>query len=160
MRAPVSWLAEYVEGVPVATGREIAASLVRIGLEEEGLHGGDITGPLVVGRVLELVEERQKNGKSIRWCQVDVGQNGQQVSEGTPQGIICGATNFAVDDLVVVAMPGTTVGHCARTRNGVNATVPGKSAASQAANRQGGSVPMTRQSTKVRPGGLTELTSV
>jgi phenylalanyl-tRNA synthetase beta chain len=109
MLAPVSWLREYVEGAPVATGREVAASLVRMGLEEEGLHGGDITGPLVVGRVLELVEEVQKNGKPIRWCQVDVGQHGQRVTEGTPQGIICGATNFAVDDLVVVVLPGAVL---------------------------------------------------
>ena len=28
-----------------------------VGLEEEAVHGGDITGPLVVGRVLEFVEE-------------------------------------------------------------------------------------------------------
>ena len=89
MRAPVSWLRGYVEGVPVATGREVAASLVRLGLEEEDLHGGDITGPLVVGRVLEFVEERQKNGKPIRRCQVDVGQHGQRISEGAPQGIVC-----------------------------------------------------------------------
>lgn len=109
MRAPVSWLAEYVEGAPEATGHEVAASLVRVGLEEEGLHGGDITGPLVVGRVLEFVEEPQKNGKTIRWCQVDVGQNGQRVGEGTPQGIVCGATNFAVDDLVVVVLPGAVL---------------------------------------------------
>jgi len=109
MRAPVSWLTEYVEGAPVATGREVAAALVRIGLEEEGLHGGDITGPLVVGRVLELVEEPQKNGKTIRWCQVDVGQNGQQLTEGTAQGIVCGADNFAVDDLVVVVLPGAVL---------------------------------------------------
>ena len=109
MRAPVSWLTEYVEGAPVATGREVAAALVRIGLEEEGLHGGDITGPLVVGRVLEFVEEPQKNGKTIRWCQVDVGQHGQRVAQGTPQGIICGALNFAVDDLVVVVLPGAVL---------------------------------------------------
>jgi len=109
MRAPVSWLTEYVEGAPVATGREVAASLVRIGLEEEGLYGGDIAGPLVVGRVLELVEEPQKNGKMIRWCQVDVGQNGQRVTEGTPQGIVCGARNFSVDDLVVVVLPGAVL---------------------------------------------------
>ena len=106
MRAPVSWLTEYVQGAPVATGREVAASLVRMGLEEEGLHGGDISGPLVVGRVLELVEEPQTNGKTIRWCQVDVGQNGQRLAEGTPQGIVCGARNFALDDLVVVVLPG------------------------------------------------------
>jgi phenylalanyl-tRNA synthetase beta chain len=109
MRAPVSWLREYVEGAPAATGREVAASLVRLGLEEEDLHGGDITGPLVVGRVLEIVEEPQKNGKPIRWCQVDVGQHGQRVTEGTPQGIICGATNFVVDDLVVVVLPGAVL---------------------------------------------------
>jgi phenylalanyl-tRNA synthetase beta chain len=109
MRAPVSWLREYVEGVPAASGREVAAALVRVGLEEEGLHGGDITGPLVVGRVLDFVEEVQKNGKPIRWCQVDVGQNGQQVTEGTPQGVICGATNFAVGDLVVVVLPGAVL---------------------------------------------------
>jgi phenylalanyl-tRNA synthetase beta chain len=109
MRAPVSWLAEYVEVAPGTTGRDVAASLVRMGLEEEGLHGGDISGPLVVGRVLDLVEEPQKNGKTIRWCQVDVGQNGQRVTEGTPQGIVCGARNFAVDDLVVVVLPGATL---------------------------------------------------
>ena len=80
----------------------------RLGLEEEDLHGGDITGPLVVGRVLEFVEP-QKNGKTIRWCQVDVGQNGQRVTEGTPQGVVCGAVNFAVDDLVVVVLPGAVL---------------------------------------------------
>ena len=109
MLAPVSWLREYVEGAPAATGREVAASLVRLGLEEEDLHGGDISGPLVVGRVLELVDEPQKNGKPIRWCQVDVGNHGQRVTEGTSQGIICGATNFAVDDLVVVVLPGAVL---------------------------------------------------
>jgi phenylalanyl-tRNA synthetase beta chain len=109
MLAPVSWLREYVEGVPAATGREVAASLVRLGLEEEDLHGGDISGPLVVGRVLELVDEPQKNGKPIRWCQVDVGNHGQRVTEGTPQGVVCGATNFAVDDLVVVVLPGAVL---------------------------------------------------
>ena len=65
MRAPVSWLRELVEGAPVATGREVAAALVRLGLEEEDLHGGDLTGPLVVGRVLEVVDEPQKNGRPI-----------------------------------------------------------------------------------------------
>jgi phenylalanyl-tRNA synthetase beta chain len=109
MRAPLSWLREYVEGVPVTTGREVAAALVRVGLEEEDLHGGDITGPVVVGRVLAFVDEPQKNGKTIRWCQVDVGENGQQVTEGTPQGVVCGAVNFAVDDLVAVVLPGAVL---------------------------------------------------
>ena len=109
MLAPLSWLREYVQGVPPASGRQVAADLVRVGLEEEDLHGGDITGPLVVGRVLSLVDEPQRNGKTIRWCQVDVGHNGQRVTEGTPQGVVCGAVNFAVGDLVVVVLPGAVL---------------------------------------------------
>jgi phenylalanyl-tRNA synthetase beta chain len=109
MLAPLSWLREYVEGVPVATGREVAAALVRVGLEEEDLHGGDITGPVVVGRVLAFVDEPQKNGKTIRWCHLDVGRNGQQVTEGAPQGVVCGAVNFSVADLVVVVLPGAVL---------------------------------------------------
>ena len=75
------------------------------GSEELNAHeaGGGIQGPLVVGRVLSLDEEPQKNGKVIRWCRVDVGTaNGT----GEPQGIVCGARNFAEGDLVVVVLPG------------------------------------------------------
>ena len=106
MRAPLTWLAEYTDLAPGATGADVAASLVSVGLEEEDLHGGDITGPVVVGRVLEFDEQVQKNGKPIRFCVVDVGEHGQMVSEGTHQEIVCGATNFQVGDLVVVALPG------------------------------------------------------
>ena len=86
-----------------ARGVDIAASLVKVGLEEEGLHGGGITGPLVVGRVLTMTPEPQRNGKTINWCTVDVGSaNGT----GQPQGIVCGAHNFTPGDLVVVILPG------------------------------------------------------
>ena len=50
MRVPVDWLREYVAVPQDATGEAIAASLVAVGLEEEGLHTGGVTGPLVVGR--------------------------------------------------------------------------------------------------------------
>ena len=106
MRAPLTWLAEYTDLAPGATGADVAASLVSVGLEEEDLHGGDITGPVVVGRVLEFEEQVQKNGKPIRFCVVDVGQHGQMETEGIHQEIVCGATNFEVGDLVVVALPG------------------------------------------------------
>ena len=103
MRVPLDWLREYAEVPAGATGTQVAADLVRVGLEEEGLHGGDVQGPLVVGRVLEVTPEQQKNGKTINWCQVDVGDaNGT----GEPQGIVCGAHNFAAGDLVVVILPG------------------------------------------------------
>ena len=103
MRVPVDWLREYVAVPPDADGEAIAASLVRVGLEEEGLHTGGVTGPLVVGRVLTKQPEPQKNGKTINWCTVDVGDaNGT----GEPQGVVCGAHNFDAGDLVVVILPG------------------------------------------------------
>ena len=55
MHAPVSWLRELADVPADATGEDIAAALVRVGLEEEGLHGGDISGPLVVGRARSVV---------------------------------------------------------------------------------------------------------
>ena len=35
--------------------------------------------------------EPQKNGKTIRWCQVDVGRTADGADGGTPRGIVCGA---------------------------------------------------------------------
>ncbi len=109
MRMPLRWLAEYADVAPGTTGADVAAALVSVGIEEEDLHGGDITGPLVVGKVLEFEEQVQKNGKPIRYCLVDVGENGQMLSEGKHQEIVCGATNFDVGDLVVVVLPGATL---------------------------------------------------
>ena len=109
MRVPLSWLGELVDLAPGATGADVAAALVSVGLEEEALHGGDITGPLVVGRVLAFQEQIQKNGKPIRFCTVDVGQHGQRVTDGIAAEIVCGATNFAVGDLVVVVLPGAVL---------------------------------------------------
>ena len=106
MRVPVDWLREYVAVPHDATGEAIAASLVAVGLEEEGLHTAGVTGPLVVGRVLTKTPEPQKNGKTINWCTVDVGDaNGT----GEPQGVVCGAHNFEPGDLVVVILPGGTL---------------------------------------------------
>ncbi len=107
MRVPLPWLGEYVDLLEGATAEQVAADLVRVGLEEEGLLGSDVTGPLVVGRVLAFDDEPQKNGKTIRWCQVDVGRRADGAVD--PQGIVCGARNFAVDDLVVVALPGSVL---------------------------------------------------
>lgn len=104
MRIPLSWLAEYVDVPDTATPADVAADLVKVGLEEEGFLGSDITGPVVVGRVLSQEGEKQKNGKVINWCQVDVGRG-----EDDPQGIVCGAHNFTVGDHVVAALPGAVL---------------------------------------------------
>ena len=68
MRVPIDWLRDYVAVPESASGEQVAADLVRVGLEEEGLHTAGVTGPLVVGRVLSRVAEPQKNGKTINWC--------------------------------------------------------------------------------------------
>ncbi|WP_337059706.1 phenylalanine--tRNA ligase subunit beta [Kineococcus sp. G2] len=107
MRVPLSWLAEHVDLEPGARGADVAAALVRVGLEEEGVHTSGVSGPLVVGRVLDLTPEPQKNGKTINWCHVDVGPelNGPDGH----RGIVCGAHNFTAGDDVVVALPGAVL---------------------------------------------------
>jgi phenylalanyl-tRNA synthetase beta chain len=106
MRVPLPWLGEYVALPEGTTGAEVAAALVRVGLEEEGIHGGGVRGPLVVGRVLAFTDEPQKNGKTIRWCSVDVGEHNR---DGAARGIVCGAHNFVVGDAVVVVLPGAVL---------------------------------------------------
>src|ERR671915_405706 len=102
MRAPLSWLREYVDLPAGVGGRDLAQRLIAAGLEVESVDGPDVAGPIVVGRVL-AIEELTGFKKPIRYCQVDVGRvNGT----GEPQNVICGATNFAVGDLVVMVLPG------------------------------------------------------
>lgn len=111
-RVPLSWLGEHVELPAGLTAEQLAADLVRVGLEEEAVHAAAVTGPLVVGRVVERTPEPQKNGKTINWCRVDVGPEHNEVrDDGTvgPRGIVCGAHNFDVGDHVVVALPGAVL---------------------------------------------------
>ncbi|MCU1514755.1 MAG: phenylalanine--tRNA ligase subunit beta [Microbacteriaceae bacterium] len=102
MRVPISWLRDFVEIPASITPAEVHAALVKVGLEEEGVHGFDVSGPVVVGQVLSFEPEPQTNGKTINWCQVDVG-------EAEPRGIVCGAHNFSVGDKVVVSLPGAVL---------------------------------------------------
>ncbi|MCU1407663.1 MAG: hypothetical protein JWQ43_3966, partial [Glaciihabitans sp.] len=99
MRVPVKWLADYVAVSPDATAEDILADLVKVGFEEEDIHTFGVSGPVVVGTVVEFTSEPQSNGKTINWCQVDVG-------EAEPRGIVCGAHNFVAGDKVVVSLPG------------------------------------------------------
>ncbi|MFV0253140.1 MAG: phenylalanine--tRNA ligase subunit beta [Beutenbergiaceae bacterium] len=107
---PITWLRDHVE-VPQGTSAEqLAADLVRVGLEEEAVVPAAVTGPLVVGRVLEVTAEPQKNGKTINWCRVDVGAHNDADADGGPsRGIVCGAHNFGPGDAVVVALPGAVL---------------------------------------------------
>jgi phenylalanyl-tRNA synthetase beta chain len=105
MKAPLSWIKDYVDVPAGVSTDELTRRLTLTGLKLEAIEspGSQIIGPLVVGRVLTKEPEPQKNGKTINWCTVDVGDaNGT----GEPQGIVCGAHNFEPGDLVVVILPG------------------------------------------------------
>jgi phenylalanyl-tRNA synthetase beta chain len=105
MRLPFSWLRDVIAaGAPgfQASADELEQTLIRIGHEvEEVIAVGPVSGPLTVGRVTEI-EELTDFKKPIRAVKVDVG-------ETEPRDIVCGATNFAVGELVVVALPGTVL---------------------------------------------------
>ncbi|HEX4392424.1 MAG TPA: phenylalanine--tRNA ligase subunit beta [Mycobacterium sp.] len=105
MRIPYSWLREVVSaGAPGwdVKPADLEQALIRIGHEVEQIIAlGPVDGPLTVGRVASI-EELTEFKKPIRACNVDVG-------EEKPREIVCGATNFVVGDLVVVALPGTTL---------------------------------------------------
>ena len=105
MRLPYSWLREVVQaGAPGwdVAPHELEQALIRVGHEvEDVITLGPVSGPLRVGRVTGI-EELTEFKKPIRACTVDVG-------EDEDRDIVCGATNFVVGDLVVVALPGAVL---------------------------------------------------
>ncbi len=113
MRAPLSWIRQYVPVPADQTGRDVAARLISAGLEVETVEvlGAEVAGPLVVGLV-RSIEELTEFKKPIRFCRVEVGAGHGEVRDGVTtdeRGIICGARNFAAGDLVVVALPGAVL---------------------------------------------------
>ncbi|MBE6481052.1 MAG: phenylalanine--tRNA ligase subunit beta [Actinomyces ruminicola] len=112
---PIEWLREHADVPGGTSAAELAADLVRVGLEEERIVPPAVTGPLVVGRVLTREAKEQKNGKTINYCRVDVGAHndapgtGKEPSELPSRGIVCGAHNFEAGDHVVVSLPGAVL---------------------------------------------------
>jgi phenylalanyl-tRNA synthetase beta chain len=107
MRVPLSWLRE-VAGLPAdVSTAAVADRLTMLGLKLDVLHEVGVTGPLVVGQVIQREPETHRNGKTINWCRVDVGAEHNDADGG--RGIVCGAHNFEAGDLVVVALPGAVL---------------------------------------------------
>jgi phenylalanyl-tRNA synthetase beta chain len=103
MRAPLSWIKEFVDIPASVTADQISDGLIRVGFEVEEIiyQGADLTGPLKFAKVLSI-EEITEFKKPIRYVGLDCG-------EGETRYVICGATNFAVGDLVVAALPGAVL---------------------------------------------------
>ncbi len=104
MLVPLSWLLEYAPLPEPVDPAEVGRRLTGIGLEIEAVEhvGAQIRG-VVVARVLEI-EELTGHKKPIRYCLVITGERPEE-----QRWVICGATNFAVGDLVPLALPGATL---------------------------------------------------
>jgi phenylalanyl-tRNA synthetase beta chain len=100
MRTTLSWLREYVALPADLSVADLDSAFINLGIEVESIVAAaeTVKGELLVGRVLE-VEELTGFKKPIRFCRVDIGRD-------APQEVVCGATNFAPGDLVVVILPG------------------------------------------------------
>lgn len=103
MKLPLSWLAEFVAFPKGMKIEKVVEAFVKVGFEVEDVinPAEEIAGPLVVGKVKEI-QELTEYKKPIRYVGLDCG-------EKSTRYVICGATNFAVGDLVVVALPGAVL---------------------------------------------------
>ena len=100
MNISYKWLREYVDCD--LTAREIADALTSIGLEVDGVEEvqsikGGLEG-IVVGEVLTC--EPHPNSDHMHVCSVNLGT-------GEPEQIVCGASNVAAGQKVIVATLGT-----------------------------------------------------
>ena len=103
MRAPLSWIKEFVDIPQAITAEQISDALIRVGFEVEEIirQGHDLTGPLKFAEVVSI-EEITEYKKAIRYVGIDCG-------EGQTRFVICGATNFVVGDVIVAALPGAVL---------------------------------------------------
>jgi len=102
MTISYNWLSQYID-LPESP-EEIGRTLTDTGLEVESIHPfesvkGGLKG-LVIGEVLTC--SKHPNADKLSITTVDVGQ-------AKPIQIVCGASNVAVGQKVIVALVGTTV---------------------------------------------------
>ena len=107
MKLPLKWLKDFTD--IDASPREYAHALTMSGSKVEGLEvlGSGIDG-VVVGKILTV--EKHPDADRLQVCQVDVG-------DGTIQ-IVTGATNIKVNDLVPVALDGSSLPGGIKIRKG------------------------------------------
>ena len=103
MRAPLSWLKEFVDIPNSISADQISEALIRVGFEVEEIiqEGAGLTGPLKFAKVV-TIEEITEFKKHIRYVGLDCG-------EKEIRYVICGATNFKVGDIIVAALPGAVL---------------------------------------------------
>jgi len=102
MKISYNWLKQYVNISESA--EELGKILTSTGLEVESIESfesvpGGLNG-LVIGEVLTCI--KHPNADKLSVTTVDIGAS-------SPSQIVCGATNVAVGQKVIVATPGTTI---------------------------------------------------
>ena len=102
MTISYNWLCEYIP-VPVEP-EELSRMLTSVGLEVESMERyesikGNLEG-LVVGEVMSVIPH--PNADKLKVTEVITG-------EAHPFQIVCGASNVAIKQKVIVARPGTTI---------------------------------------------------
>ncbi|NLO28421.1 MAG: phenylalanine--tRNA ligase subunit beta [Actinobacteria bacterium] len=119
MKAPLSWLREYVRidmGV-----EELASRLALTGTEVERVSDVGVPGDeenlkrFVVGKIVEC--ERHPDADKLSVCTVDIG-------EEEPRIIVCGAPNVATGQTVAVVLPGGIMPDGTRIRDAKLRGVP------------------------------------
>ncbi|MBQ7340108.1 MAG: phenylalanine--tRNA ligase subunit beta [Clostridia bacterium] len=108
MKAPLSWLKEFVD-IDI-TVEELEKKLFSCGLEvEETIYYGKNIDKIVVARILKT--EKHPNADKLTVCQIDAGKYGNLQ-------IITAATNIFEGALVPVALDGATLFNGERIYNG------------------------------------------
>ena len=105
MKISFQWLNEFVS---MDAFFEAPASLVHLlaqaGLEVEAIEDHRICyKKICIGKILK--KEKHPNAQRLNLCEIQVSQN----TDVAPISIICGATNHAQGDKVVVALPGAVL---------------------------------------------------
>ncbi len=99
MRAPLSWLREFVD--VDLTPEALAERFTLLGLEVKGIvRWGEDWRNVVVGELLSV--ERHPRADRLSLTRVTIGA-------GEPLEIVCGATNIAAGQRVPVALPGAVL---------------------------------------------------
>jgi len=101
MKISYNWLRHYID--LEQTPAEVAEALPLLGFDIEetfSLRPPELDR-VVVGKVLDY--EPHPNADRLRLCRVDAGEGGE------PRSIVCGASNFASGDRVIVALPGAVL---------------------------------------------------
>jgi phenylalanyl-tRNA synthetase beta chain len=99
MRAPLSWLREFVD--VDLTPEQLAERFTLLGMEVKGIvRWGEDWRNVVVGELLSV--ERHPTADRLSLTRVTTG-------DGEPLEIVCGATNIAAGQRVPVALPGAVL---------------------------------------------------